>query len=84
MREELKEGRDLKGDYFDDKQGDLHCGGDGPCQDFQARDDELSETDLQRLFVVSRRITGKINPQETISASEKFWIRHDSTMLCPT
>ena len=39
------------------------------CQDFQAQDDELTEADLQRLFLVSRRITGKINPQETISAA---------------
>jgi len=39
------------------------------CQDFQAQDDELTEADLQRLFLVFRRITGKINPQETISAA---------------
>eukprot|EP00435_Cladocopium_sp_Y103_P032172 s340_g8.t1 len=39
--------------------------------DFQAQDDELTEADLQRLFLVSRRITGKINPQETISATIK-------------
>ena len=39
------------------------------CQDFQAQDDELTEADLQRLFLVSRQITGKINPQETISAA---------------
>ena len=37
-------------------------------QDYQAQDDELTETDLQKLFLVSRRITGKINPQETIRA----------------
>jgi len=40
-------------------------------KDFQAQDDELTETDLQKLFLVSRCITGKINPQETIRATIK-------------
>eukprot|EP00434_Breviolum_minutum_P006801 symbB.v1.2.005997.t1/scaffold276.1/size251734/19 len=40
-------------------------------KDLQAQDDELTETDLQKLFLVSRCITGKINPQETIRATIK-------------
>eukprot|EP00931_Biecheleriopsis_adriatica_P074244 TRINITY_DN48348_c0_g1_i1.p1 TRINITY_DN48348_c0_g1~~TRINITY_DN48348_c0_g1_i1.p1 ORF type:complete len:470 (-),score=101.96 TRINITY_DN48348_c0_g1_i1:92-1501(-) len=36
-------------------------------QDIANESDELSDTDLQKLFVVSRRITAEIIPQETIS-----------------
>lgn len=37
-------------------------------QQEETDNNELSEADLQSLFLVSQRITGKINPQETIGA----------------
>ena len=44
-----------------------YCGEAVSCKDIESDGGDLSDADLQKLFLVSRRITGKIIPQETIS-----------------